>query len=354
MKKTILLSIVALAGVGISAGYYFYLQQDDLNLPPANSSVSVQLDKARKILLPNQLNTTGNLSALQTARISAKVGGYITHINYQEGQDVKAGTVLVQLDDRQEKNALASAKADTKLSELQFERDKNLLKKGLILQQTYYQDKVTTAKNQATVLNDQTQLSYKTIRAPFNGTVGAKTLSVGDYVNAGNAIVMLVDAKHLKVIYALPSHYLKALAIGQVVKVTDNQNSQNPILGKVSYIAPTVDPNSQTIEVHAQINNENNRLKPGEFVQIRQVLGEPKPMVVVPTPSVFNTINGDYVFGIKDNKAIKIPVTIGQHLKRDQTVILSGLKPGDEIVVAGQDHLTPGQTVKVMSKSKES
>lgn len=350
MKKKYIIIIVFLFSVFILLTIIYMDHSHHHLLNSTNLPQPVELNTVKIISLPNTVTTTGSVYAYQSTNISAQVSGYVTQIYYQEGEYVTAGTPLIQLDNRSEKDALISAKAALSLSNLQYKRDQKLLSRGLITQDIYYNVKVTNQQNQATANADQTQLDNKTIKAPFNGTIGKRSISVGDYVTAGNPITTLVDNHQLRVEYTLPSSYQYQIKLGQKVIVTTDTSSSNSyfiMTGKVSYIASSIDQDTQTIVVHAILDNKNHLLKSGQFVTITQVLGPAKNAIVVPTQSIFASLSGYYVFSVKDNKAIKIPIKIGKKFKNVIEVI-QGLKPNDKIVVAGQNHLSNDQAVNVV------
>ena len=341
-KKTIILVISICAIIAAFSYWYTHSKKTDNTKTPA---ILVATAPVTSIIQPNQINTTGNLVAKQSTMISSKVSGFVTSINYNEGDKVHSGTLLVQLDNRNEKNALASAKATADLNALQYQRDTKLLKRGLIQQETYYKAKVDNETSQALLLKAESDLSDKSIRAPFDGTIGALTISIGDYISAGNPIVSLVDTSHLRVEYSLPAHYQDQITLGQMVSISNPNTNGSNITGHVSFIAPEIDTNSQTISIHALIDNSDNTLKPGGFVKIEQTLGKPRPILVVPTTSIIASLNGYYVYTIEDNKAVKTPVQIGQSLK-NVTEIRSGLSKNQQIIVAGQEQLQPGSLVQ--------
>src|SRR3990167_7868381 len=160
--------------------------------------IPVQVAKPIQKSIPKTISTTGNLIADKSTIITPRASGYIQSIHFHEGETVKSGQILFQLDSQTQKNVLLSAKAAENLSQLQFNRDKKFLKKGFITQDTYYAAQVTLKQNQAALETAQINLDQRTITAPFNGSIGAISVSVGDYVNPGNTLTTLVDNLHLR------------------------------------------------------------------------------------------------------------------------------------------------------------
>jgi len=310
------------------------------------ASTLVQLGQVQVVNIPIVANAAGNLIANQSTNISPKNPGYVTKILFKDGQFVKKGSLLIQLDASKQINDLASAKAEAQLSKLQYNRDLKAYKKGLILQSVVYQDKVTNQKNQALVKTNQTLLDDMDLAAPFSGYLGAKTFSVGDYVTAGQKLVSLVDKQHLKVVYSLPSFYAPKLKIGQKVMVTANFLPGLTLPAKVTFIAPSVDSDSQTIQVQAILDNHENTLKPGQFVNVTQTLGMQRDAILVPEDSVIADLNGNHVFMVKNDKAVSVAVTLGERIY-GKVQITQGLKAKDQIVTKGQLLLKNGSNVKV-------
>ena len=271
----------------------------------------------------------------------------MTKIDYHEGDYIKAGQVLVQLDNQQEKSTLSADMTKAKMSEAQYDRDNKLLKRGFILQDTQYNQKISNQEIKDKIRQDLINLRDKTIYAPFSGIVGAKTISLGDYIQAGTMIVTLTDTQNLIAKYFLPSRFVNQIKLGQAIIASPYMNAAIKLSGRVSYIAPSIDPNSQTIEVHAIIGNHNEELKPGEFVDITQHLGTPAMALVIPTTSVIASLHGYYVYQVKNNKALKTPVQLGTHY-RNLVAITHGLNTNDQVVIVGQTELRPGKPVKIV------
>ncbi len=341
VKSLVKLSLVA---VGVCALFGCSRSEKPKKVP----EVRVSLSAVKVANVPITASAAGNLIANQKADISPKVGGYITSVDFVEGEYVKAGTVLVTLDDSSQKQGYVSAKAAAQLSMTTYDRYLQLRKHQFISPQDIEQYKVDADKANATLITSKKALSDMTLRAPFGGYVSAKSADVGDYVNVGQLIVSLYDTNHLKVKYSLPSYYAPKLHLGQPVTVTANFLPGKKIRGKVSYIAPNVDPSSQTIEVHATIDNHLQELKPGQYVNIAQTLGVKKHVLMVPQNAVIPSIKGYSVYEVKDNKVLLVDVKVGSRLFKD-VEITHGLKPGDKVITKGQDQVKAGQIVKVIS-----
>ncbi len=348
MQKSKKIIIVAASVVIVLVGISF-LSHKKKPVIPALAPTLVELSPVTVTNIPLTATAAGNLTANQQTDISSKVGGYISKILFKEGDFVNVDTLLIQLDDEKEQNDLAAAKADAALSALQYERENKAFKKGLILQDDVYNAKVTNEKNQAIVKADKTALDDMALTAPFSGYVGSKSISVGDYVSPGQKLVTLVDQKNLRVEYALPSQYAPQLQVGQAATITADFLPGKSFPAKVDFVSPYIDADSQTIAVHAILNNENGDLKPGQFVNVNQTLGTLPHAILVPENSVFVSMNGAHVFTVKNDHALSIPVKIGERIF-GKVQIIDGLKPNDQVITTGQNLVKDNDPVKIIIK----
>lgn len=346
MSKRITLRIALALVILIGAmGAWFLFRPHPKSAPTAQTAYVV-LGQVKTEKLPNQVSSSGTLEASEQAKISPQINGYIAKILFEEGDTVRQGDVLVQLDDRAERTAYLSAKAQADLTHLQFQRNQRLLKRGLITQAVYYQSKLNDETSQAALKTAETNLANTTLRAPFSGTMGETSINVGDFVTAGASIALLTNTRTLRAHYTLPSEYLSKVQLGQSVTLTNPAYPEKTFQGKVNYIAPTVNTDSQNIILHAAVDNPSGLLKAGLYAQVHQTLGPDQSVLMIPANSLLTSMKGYYVYTIQNGKAKKVTVETGKRLA-NQIAITRGLKLGEKIVVAGQDKLNPGQTVQV-------
>jgi len=342
-KKWVFILIIA----AIAAILFFIIHHRDTatQLKVQSPAIPVRIKKPIQQSLTQTANATGYLIANKSTIISPRAAGYVKKIFFHEGEAVKKGDVLFQLDDQTQADTLASAKAAADVSKLQYDRDKIYLSKGFITQDLFYSAKVTWEQNEAALKTAETNYTQRKIRAPFAGMLGSLAISIGDYVNPGATLTTLVDNHHLRVEYALPVKYLNQIKLNQVVKIKSTTNL-NTIDAKVSYISPAVNQNTQNISVHARINNTALQFKPGEYVSITQEIGLHKNTLLVPEQSIIASINGYSVFIVKKNKAVRVTVKTGEHINGN-VIITQGLKITDKVIVAGQDDLKNNQSITI-------
>lgn len=315
--------------------------------PIAMATIPVRVSHPLQQSLPTTVSAPGYLIAKKSTIITPRASGYIKGIYFHEGNAVKTGDVLFQLDQQTQKNALAAAKATAELSQLEYERDKKFLAKGYVTQDLVYSAQVTYKQNQAALKTAQTNLAQRRITAPFNGAAGALSVSLGDYVNPGNTLTTLVDNTHLRVAYTLPVKDLTQIQLNQPVSIAD-PNNKSHTNAAVSYVAPAVNQSTQTIAVHAQVDNTAHLFKPGEYVTVTQILGSQKNALLIPEQTLQAAVDGYSVFIVKNNKAVSVPVKIGKRIGGN-VVITNGLKSTDQVIVEGENEVKNGQMVSIQT-----
>ncbi len=317
-----------------------------------NPTVSVQVAKVSSADIPNYLVSMGVLQAQQISNISSDVAGKVANILYQPGAYIKKGTPLIQLDNRTYQADLDSAKAALALAKVTYERNQSLESVGAQPKQVIDQMRADFLQAQAKVASMQTLVDETTIRAPFDGYVGAKNVNVGDYVQVGQTLTILVNRERLQVNYQFPERYLLQLKLGQTVTLTlpsEPKKDRTQFYGVLTYISPAVDPTTHSVALQADVPNPDNRLAPGLFVKVKESIGVSQQAMVVPEASLVPTITGAEVYRVINGKAEAVPVQVGETFS-NQVQILNGLKMGDIIVVAGQQMLNTGTPVKEVNQ----
>ena len=349
MKRRIIIVVVLLILLGLG-GLWYYLQQSHESIKaPKPQTQLVRVAKVEMQTVPHQVDAVGVLKAKRRINVAPQLPGQIVSITYQPGAFVKEGTRLIQLDDRIYRANLKSSKAAFKLAQINYHRYRSLAKQGVLAKQMLDKMRATFQEAQAKVSELQTTLSQTTIRAPFDGYVGAKMVSIGDYVEIGKTLTTLTDRSYLQVDYSLPEKYLSVLKLGQLVTLYIPNQKDKSFHGVVSYIAPTIDISTHSIALEAEVANPKNILTPGLFVRIRQRVGIARNALVVPQTSIVPTITGDKVFVVVKGKArtrkVRIGVTVGNKVQ-----IIKGLSLGDVVITAGQQHIKDGSPVKIESR----
>jgi multidrug efflux system membrane fusion protein len=312
----------------------------------------------------------GHVMPYSTVTIRPQVGGVLSRVHFQEGQEVKKGDLLFTIDPRPTQAALATARANLardraqrENAKIQFGREQKLFEQKLISQDEFDTSKAgldalegTVAADEAAVTNAELNLEFTGIRAPFDGRTGSLQFHEGNVVKAPDDTLLTINQIHpIYVAFAVPEQYLpeiKREMREKTLKVMATfQNMDAPPQGELTFIDNAVDTTTGTIQLKATFPNEDNALWPGQFVQVALTLSELTNAIVVPSQAVQTGQDGDFIYVVKPDQIVEQrPVTIGI-TSQGGTVVQSGLKAGETVVTDGQLRLAPG--VKVNVKTPE-
>ena len=312
----------------------------------------------------------GHVMPYSTVTIRPQVGGVLSRVHFQEGQEVKKGDLLFTIAPRPTQAALATARANLardraqrENAKIQFGREQKLFEQKLISQDEFDTSKAgldalegTVAADEAAVTNAELNLEFTGIRAPFDGRTGSLQFHEGNVVKAPDDTLLTINQIHpIYVAFAVPEQYLpeiKREMREKTLKVMATfQNMDAPPQGELTFIDNAVDTTTGTIQLKATFPNEDNALWPGQFVQVALTLSELTNAIVVPSQAVQTGQDGDFIYVVKPDQIVEQrPVTIGI-TSQGGTVVQSGLKAGETVVTDGQLRLAPG--VKVNVKTPE-
>ncbi|HYM73210.1 MAG TPA: efflux RND transporter periplasmic adaptor subunit [Stellaceae bacterium] len=335
---------------------------------PAATGVPVTAGTVEAKDVPAILNGIGTVQAFNMVTIKSRVDGQIVKVSFAEGDEVKAGDHLIQIDSRGFQAALeqveaAKAKDEAQLvsAQLDLQRSAQLVGPGFRTQQTYDQQKATVAQLQAALKADQAaieaaqvNLNYCDLRAPISGRLGVRLVDAGNMVRAtdNTGLVTITQTKPIYVNFTLAQENLHKIHEKQALAPLKAQvyGSDNATLlseGKLTVIDNTIDQPTGTIRLKATFENTDERLWPGEFVNVRLTLNMRRGVPTVPQQSVQVGPNGYYAYVIKpDNTVERRPVEVAS--TQDGIVVISkGLAVGDKVVVDGQYRLTEGAKVRI-------
>ncbi|MGH7124695.1 MAG: efflux RND transporter periplasmic adaptor subunit, partial [Stellaceae bacterium] len=326
------------------------------NMKPPPTPVAVAV--AKQEALPRYAPGIGTLQAVHQVTITSEVGGLVTKIFFQAGTTVKAGDPLVQLNDQPDQGDLANYRAQAKLAELNLTRSRELLARQNAAQATVDQNQAQLDQMRASIAKTEAIIAQKLIRAPFNGALGIRQIEVGQYVNAGGAVVTLTDLDNLYINFTLPEQQRGEIKVGQKVLISVDAYPGRNFEATLTTIEPQIDPSMRAIKAQATLANPDHALQPGMFADIRVVLPPGPAVVTVPATSVDFTLYGDSVFVVREEgkdangkPVLKVNRTFVKAGDRDQdrVAILDGVAPGDQVVVSGQLKLQSGAEVVVQS-----
>jgi multidrug efflux system membrane fusion protein len=350
--------------------------RDKAALAAAPRSVPVTVMPAVQQDFPVYLTGLGSVTAFNTVSVKSRVDGQLVQVNFREGQMVKKGEMLVQIDPRpfevqleQAQAQLYKDQAQLKDAQLNYERFKDLLaRSGAMSQQQVDTQKATADQlegavraDQAAIDNAKLQLTYCRITSPIDGRVGLRQVDVGNIVHAAdtNAMLVITQIQPISVVFTLPEDSLPSVAAkmkkGTLSVDAYSRDDQTKLAsGTLLTIDNEIDQTTGTAKLKATFDNKNGILWPNQFVNVRLLLDVRKNSTVVPSVAVQRGPSGTFVYLMNADKSVEarpVTVTLAQ---ANQSVIDSGLQPGDVVVTDGQDKLQNGAKVEPRSRGGNS
>ena len=339
-------------------GFNRYREQAIANFFASNKPPPAQIAAvtATSESVPRFATGIGSLAAVHQVTITPEIGGRVTAILFTPGATVNAGDPLVQLNDAPERGDLANYEAQARMAAVTLARNTQLAARQVASRETVDQNQSQLDQARAQVLKTQAIIAQKLVRAPFKGRLGVRQVEVGQYLNPGAAIVTLSDLKHLYVNFTLPSTMRPQIALEQKVNVTADAFPGRIFEAAITTIEPQIRADTRTIAVQATLQNPDEALLPGMYIKAAVVLPAEPDRVVLPETAVDYTLYGDSVYVVREDgktadgkpilKATRTPVKTGPRWD-GKVAILEGLKPGDQVVAAGQIKLQSGAQVIV-------
>src|SRR6516225_4127561 len=316
--------------------------------------------------VPVFLHGIGTVQAYNSVAIKSRVDGQIVKVEFKEGQDIKDGDLLFQIDPRPYQAALEQAQAAKQKDEAQLagakldlERYSKLLGTGYQTRQSYDNQTALVAQLQAAIRGDEAQintakinLGYTDIRSPIDGRLGAQLVDKGNIVHANDntALVMITEFKPIFVSFTLPQETLDDVHVQNeqaplVVRAYSGDGKKQLAEGRLTLIDNMIDQATGTIHLKARFDNENERLWPGEFVSLRVILSMRRGVATVPQQTVQQGPNGHYAYVIKPDNTVERRAVEVASIQDGIAVITKGLAENERVVVDGQFRLTEGARV---------
>jgi len=302
----------------------------------------VEVAAAARRDLIDTLTIVGSLAANESAEIRPEIAGLVREILFTEGQPVTKGEVLVRIDDAELRAQLAQVQARYELAELNVARSENLSETNTIPQSETDRARSEFASAKAELALLQTRLEKTQIKAPFDGVVGARVISPGDYVTASTVITTLDDLSRLKVDFQVPERFLSKVNVGTTFTLRSRAlDAATEVTGEVYFVSSVIDRNTRSSEVKGYLDEPPAALKPGMFANIELVLDVRRAVLTVPEGAIRTVPNGSEVIAVRDNGADKIadfiPVQLGMRAKGlvEISPLKGELAEGTPIVAAG-------------------
>ncbi|RBP33296.1 membrane fusion protein (multidrug efflux system) [Marinobacter pelagius] len=346
---------VVLGGIFGYKFYQFGQMKEQMSQPQPPAKISAT--DARTEQWTPSLKAVGSIEAVNGIAVANEVPGVIESINFESGDTVQKGDVLIRLNAEIDEAALRTRRAEAQLAAQEFQRVSDLLPRRAVSQSQYDQAKANYDAARARVNEAEAQLNKKIIRAPFDGTVGIRMVDQGEYIATGTPIVEINMLDPIYADYTLSEKNLADIDTGHPVEVTVAAVPQGRFEGEISAINTSVNPETRTVRVRATISNPDNLLRPGMFASVMTLQPEDKEVVTIPRTAISYNTYGDFVFVVTENGDGKLiverrTVTTGQ-TRDGRVAILSGLEAGETVVSKALLRLRAGQKVEIQEGSDQ-
>ena len=320
---------------------------------PAAGPVSVEVGKVETMSLQDETSAVGTLRSRQGVMLRPEVSGRISRLGFADGQRVKRGQLLVQLDDTLQQAQLQQAKAQASIARTNLQRNRELVAQNFISQSAVDQTGSALEVAEAQVALAAAQLKRMSILAPFDGLAGIRLVNMGDYVKDGADLVNLEDVSAMAVDFRLPEGVIARLKPGQAVDVSLDGLPGKSFKGKVDAVDSQLDANGRSLLVRARVENTQGLLRPGMFARARIVFDVREQAVVVPEEALVPQGGKQYLIKVVDGAGGKVSQRIEARIGLrvpGKVEILEGLSAGDVVVLAGQARLlrADGLALKVL------
>ncbi len=381
MAKKLIHVLVAATGIAVASGAAWWWQNRTAAAPAAASGgsaapgqapaggpraaaggpPSVEVTSVRRMRLQDDAQAVGTLRSRQSVTLKPEVAGRVQRIAFADGAQVRRGQVLVQLDDTLQAAELLQAQAQLSIAQANFNRNQELVAQNFVAQRVLDESRAALQVAQAQVTLAQARQQRMRIAAPFDGTVGLRSINLGQYVQEGQDLVNLEDTSVLTVDFRLPERYQTRIAPGLPVQVQLDALPGRSWEAKVLAVDPLLDANGRSIAVRATMPSDPRKeLRPGMFARVLTVFSVDDTALVVPEEALVPQAGKQYVFVLDEQgegdarKRVSRRVEVQTGARRGAEVqIVQGLQGNETVVVAGQQRLQrDGTAVKVVDMTK--
>jgi multidrug efflux system membrane fusion protein len=367
-RRTLIAVVCLLAIAAVAAIAFRFAPGSRAALPKSAPAVPVSVAPVVTKSVPVRLRAIGNVEPYTTLAVNARLDAQITAVHFKEGQEVRKGETLFEIDRRPFEAQLAQAQANLGKDRAvldhaneQEKRYKELLEQKFVSPDAYAQIRTNAATaaaqlraDEAAIESARLQIGYCTIRSPITGYAGKIQIQEGNLVKANDTISLVVinQVVPINVSFSVPEQSLAAVrkyqADGELqVSAQVPSGGLAPVAGKLSFIDNTTDASTGTIKLKAEFANTDKALWPGQFVDVVLTLTHQDNAIVVPANAVQNGPNGQYVFVVKPDRSVDVRDIKVARSEGDISVMASGLKPGETVVTVGQLRLAPGTKITI-------
>lgn len=340
--KRFLKGCAALTLVGCGGGEGAQAATDGAGGPPP---MPVDVAVARTDTVVETIRASGEIEAVQAIELRPEIEGRIVAILAREGSEVAAETPLFKIDDVQLMAQVDRLEADRDLAVQALRRTRELLERNASSAADLERAEAAARSAEAQLELQRVRLDRTLVRAPFAGVVGARLVSLGDYVTTATRLTTLQTVDPQRAGFAVPERYAERLALRQRVTFTVASLPQREFAGTVDFVDPRVQLPGRTITIKARVRNPDRALKPGMFIEASLVAEARPQAVVVPEDAILPLGGTDYLWAVVDGKATRRPVTLGVRVP-GFVEVRQGVTAGEQVVVGGLERLFEGAVVR--------
>jgi len=308
--------------------------------------IAVTVEPARAEQWTSSLSTVGTLSAVNGVDIAAAAAGLVKEIQFESGQAVKKGQMLLKLDSDVEMGDLRSAQADAELARLTARRSETLVKSGAVSQSAVDKSDAELKAREAKVAGIRAQIEKKAVFAPFDGVLGVRKIDLGQYLQPGQAVVNLQNLSVILADFTVSQRDLSVVVPGQTLMLTTDSWPDRVFEGAVSAIEPQVDAKTGMIGVQGRFANTEGLLRPGMFAKVAVMRSASTEVVTIPESAIAYSLHGDSVFIVHGDTVERAVVQLGDR-RQGRVAVAKGVRPGDQVVTSGQLKLSNGAKVEL-------
>jgi membrane fusion protein (multidrug efflux system) len=360
-KRMLIMLGCVLVLIAVLAGGFFLHIKKLMASAPKPGAQTVTAAKVELQEWQPQLAAVGTVMPVRGVDVTTEIAGLVRNVNFKSGDHVKAGELLVQLNDDSDVAQLHSLQAAAELAQTVLTRDKAQLDAQAVSQAQVDSDAADLKSKRALVEQQKATVAKKAIHAPFSGELGITTVNPGQYLNPGDKVVSLEKIDPIYIDFSVPQKQVAGLSTGQRLSLTSDAFPGAEFAGKITALNPKIDSTTRNVQLEATLANPKHQLLPGMFANVKVDMGEKKSYLTLPQTAITYNPYGSTVFVVKpddkkdapkDDKgnpqlvAQQVFITTGL-TRGDQVAVLTGLQAGQQVVTSGQIKLKNGIPVVI-------
>jgi len=348
-----LVALAILLG-GLFGLRYLQLQNQQAAMSQGPPATAIETVDAKNERWQGALTAIGGLRAINGISIANEIAGVVDSIDFESGQRVEQGDLLIHLDDETDQAALETRLAESRLAQQQFDRFSDLIGQSAVSRAQYDEAQSSFEAAEARVNEQRALVAKKAIRAPFAGMLGLRQVDLGQYIPVGTPIVEINTLDPIQADFTIGERDLTLIDVGDPVEVSVAAYPDQTFRGSVLAIESSVRSSTRTVVVRAQLPNPDRLLRPGMFANVTIFRNSSRDAITVPRTAISYNTYGDFVFAVQERDGQttveRVQVTTGE-VRDGQVEVREGLSAGQTIVANGLNRLRSGQTVQISNPS---